>query len=44
MILKKGKSQESYNIGGNNEWSNIKLVKKFVKFLIESIQIMIIIN
>ena len=31
MILKKGKSQESYNIGGNNEWSNIKLVKKVCK-------------
>lgn len=31
MILKKGKSQESYNIGGNNEWSNIKLVKKICK-------------
>ena len=27
-ILKKGKNRQSYNIGGNNELSNLKLVKK----------------
>lgn len=27
-ILKKGKNRESYNIGVDNEWSNLQLVKK----------------
>jgi len=28
QILLKGKNMESYNIGGNNEWTNLNLVKK----------------
>ena len=27
LILKKGKSGETYNIGGDNEWQNIRLVE-----------------
>ena len=27
LILEKGKAGETYNIGGNNEWSNIDIVK-----------------
>jgi len=33
MILKKGKVGEVYNIGGNNEWPNIKIVKLILKEL-----------
>jgi dTDP-glucose 4,6-dehydratase len=32
-ILKKGKIGEVYNIGGNNEWKNIDVVKKILKLL-----------
>lgn len=32
-ILKKGKLGEVYNIGGNNEWPNIKIVKLILKEL-----------
>ncbi len=27
LIIKKGKIGETYNIGGNNEWTNIGIVK-----------------
>jgi len=27
LVLKKGKAGETYNIGGNNEWANIDIVK-----------------
>jgi dTDP-glucose 4,6-dehydratase len=32
-ILKKGKAGEIYNIGGNNEWKNIDVVKKILQCL-----------
>ena len=32
-ILFKGKSGESYNIGSEIEYTNIDLVKRFVKFI-----------
>lgn len=32
-ILKKGKNGEVYNIGGNNEWSNISVVRLILKEL-----------
>jgi dTDP-glucose 4,6-dehydratase len=32
-VLEKGKSGEKYNIGGNNEWENIKIVKKICEIL-----------
>ncbi len=32
-ILKKGKPGETYNIGGNNEWKNIDVVKKVLWYL-----------
>jgi dTDP-glucose 4,6-dehydratase len=32
-ILRKGKNGEVYNIGGNNEWPNIKVVKLILKEL-----------
>ena len=35
IILNKGKFGESYNIGGNNEWSNLKLVRKICKIFNE---------
>ena len=28
LIMKQGKIGETYNIGGENEWENIKLVSK----------------
>ncbi len=32
-ILKKGKAGQIYNIGGNNEWKNIDVVKKILQYL-----------
>ena len=32
LILRKGKVGETYNIGGNNEITNIELVKKYAKY------------
>jgi len=32
-VLEKGKSGEVYNIGGNNEWANINIVKLILKAL-----------
>jgi len=31
LILKNGKSGEKYNIGGENEWQNIKLLEKLIE-------------
>ena len=31
LILKNGKSGEKYNIGGENEWQNIKLLDKLIE-------------
>ena len=39
LILSKGKIGETYNIGGNNEISNIELVKKICKILNRKIKI-----
>ncbi|MDA3779490.1 MAG: dTDP-glucose 4,6-dehydratase [Bacteroidales bacterium] len=33
LIFKKGKVGETYNIGGNNEWQNIQLIKKMCEIL-----------
>ncbi len=33
MILNKGRSGESYNIGGENEWENIQLVHKICEIM-----------
>lgn len=33
LILKKGRSGEVYNIGGNNEWKNIDVIKRILKHL-----------
>lgn len=31
LIIKNGKTGEKYNIGGENEWTNIKLLKEIIK-------------
>lgn len=31
LIIKNGKTGEKYNIGGENEWTNIKLLKEVIK-------------
>ena len=31
LIVKNGKTGEKYNIGGENEWTNIKLLKEVIK-------------
>jgi len=33
LIFHKGKSGETYNIGGNNEWKNIDLIKKLIEIM-----------
>lgn len=33
IVLHKGKAGEIYNIGGNNEWKNIDIVKLLLKYL-----------
>lgn len=33
LILHKGKSGETYNIGGNNEWKNIDLIRKLCEIM-----------
>ncbi|MEA3317413.1 MAG: GDP-mannose 4,6-dehydratase, partial [Bacteroidota bacterium] len=33
LIFHKGKIGETYNIGGNNEWQNIQLIKKMCQIL-----------
>ena len=32
-ILQKGENGRSYNVGGNNEWANINIVKKICEVL-----------
>jgi dTDP-glucose 4,6-dehydratase len=34
-ILKEGRAGEKYNIGGENEWENIKLLKKLIEIVAE---------
>jgi len=31
LVFHKGQTGETYNIGGNNEWQNIKLVQKLIE-------------
>lgn len=33
LVLKKGVNGETYNIGGNNEWANINIVKEICKII-----------
>jgi dTDP-glucose 4,6-dehydratase len=33
LIFHKGKTGETYNIGGNNEWENIELIKKLIEIM-----------
>jgi len=33
LIFHKGKTGETYNIGGNNEWKNIDLIKKLIEVM-----------
>ena len=33
LVLKNGRVGENYNIGGNNEWANIDIVKVIAKLL-----------
>lgn len=35
LILKEGRTGERYNIGGENEWQNIKLLKKVIEIMSE---------
>lgn len=35
LILQKGKSGEKYNIGGENEWENIHLIRRLISFVAE---------
>lgn len=37
VVFHKGRSGETYNIGGNNEWKNIELVRKICEILNEEI-------
>lgn len=37
LILERGKIGETYNIGGENEWENIELVRTFCKIVAEKI-------
>jgi dTDP-glucose 4,6-dehydratase len=37
LIYHKGKAQETYNIGGENEWSNIKLIQLLCKNMDEKL-------
>ena len=39
-ILKKGKIGEVYNIGGNNEWKNIDVVKAILRYLDQPVSIL----
>ncbi|MBP5412382.1 MAG: dTDP-glucose 4,6-dehydratase, partial [Bacteroidales bacterium] len=36
-IFHKGKSGETYNVGGNNEWANIDLIKKLIEIVDEQL-------
>jgi dTDP-glucose 4,6-dehydratase len=37
VIFHKGKNRETYNIGGNNEWTNIDLVKNLIAIMDEEL-------
>ncbi|MDR2010810.1 MAG: dTDP-glucose 4,6-dehydratase [Bacteroidales bacterium] len=37
LIFHKGRNGETYNIGGNNEWQNIKLIKKLCEVMDEKL-------
>jgi dTDP-glucose 4,6-dehydratase len=37
LIFHKGKDGETYNIGGNNEWQNIELIKKLCEVMDEKL-------
>ena len=37
VIFHKGKNGETYNIGGNNEWQNIKLIKNLCQIMDEKL-------
>jgi len=39
LILQKGKSGEKYNIGGENEWENIHLIRRLISFVAEETDI-----
>ncbi len=38
-VIKKGKTGEAYNIGGNNEWKNIDIVNKICEVLAEEMDV-----
>lgn len=38
LIFRKGRSGETYNVGGNNEWRNIDLVYKLCSLMDEALQ------
>jgi dTDP-glucose 4,6-dehydratase len=38
LVIRQGKIGETYNIGGNNEWTNIKIVKLISKLLDEKFE------
>jgi dTDP-glucose 4,6-dehydratase len=35
VILTRGKSGQTYNVGGNNEWTNIAIVKRLIELVAE---------
>ncbi len=38
LVLHKGKNYETYNVGGGNEWKNIKLIKLLCKLMDEKLK------
>ena len=38
LVLEKGRVGETYNVGGNNEWSNLELVRKLCQLVDELIE------
>lgn len=41
MLLKYGRTGESYNIGGNEEWSNLNLIQEIISVLADTLSISI---
>lgn len=39
LLLEKGRSHETYNIGGGEEWNNIDLVKAIIRVIAELLQV-----
>ncbi|MGI5172913.1 dTDP-glucose 4,6-dehydratase [Treponema sp. OMZ 840] len=37
LILNKGKAGQTYNIGGENEWENIRLLQKLIELTVEKL-------